>query len=339
MSGASSLIGRLIRLVILIQGSQRWTPPALADELGVAERTIFRDLQRLRDGGLPVRFDHERNGYYIDSICFLPPIDFTAEEACALVLLTQRVGGADQLPLTRPAAYAIQKLRALLPAALRDALDELLPQVTIHLASSEDGSADDVWATVSKAIATRRALDGCYEPANSQAADSSGEAFRFDPYELYFGQRAWYAIGLHHSRGEVRTLKLSRFTQLRLTDKPYAIPDDFSLEDYLGFAWRMVRGETRHAVQLRFAAEVAATVSETLWHPTQQSEEHEDGSITLRFEVDGLEEIIWWILSYGPNCEVEKPVELRERVMSLLAAASAHYGVSDRIPDPEAADA
>jgi predicted DNA-binding transcriptional regulator YafY len=41
--------------------------------------------------------------------------------------------------------------------------------------------------------------------------------------------------------------------------------------------------------------------------------------------VDGLEEIIWWIISYGPHCRVLEPPELKSRVASLHAKAAGLY--------------
>lgn len=325
MTGTSSLISRLLRMLALIHGSHRWTPSGLAEAMSTTERTVYRDLRRLRESGVPIQFDHASNGYCIVGRFFLPPVDLTPEEACSLVMLTERVGGSEQLPLTRSAATAIEKLRALLPSALREALDEFMPRVTVHLAASESDGIDDVWATVSKAIAERMALRCVYDAANHDEDAPDDGAFRFDPYDLYFGQRAWYAVGLHHGRDAVRTLKLARFSRIELTDQSYAIPPDFSLQQYFGRAWRMMPGGEVHQVRLRFSRDVADTVEGTIWHSTQQVSRHEDGSITVTFEVDGLDEIVWWVLSYGPHCVAEGPQQLRERVTGLLTEATNRY--------------
>ncbi len=176
------------------------------------------------------------------------------------------------------------------------------------------------------AIHSRRAVECEYESSSRKSA-SSGDSgrFRFDPYALYFGQRAWYVIGLHHGRSEVRTLKLSRFTRCGSIDKPYMIPDEFSLDGHFGKAWRMMPSGTMYGIKLHFAPAVAETVADTHWHDSQVIEWLEDGSIVAGFEVDGLEEIVWWILGYGPHCRVIEPGELAERVCALQAAAAGQY--------------
>ncbi len=59
-------------------------------------------------------------------------------------------------------------------------------------------------------------------------------------------------------------------------------------------------------------------VSETTWHHTQESRRHEDGSVTLSFRVDGLEEIVWWVLGWSGFVEVVRPLELRLLVVEKL---------------------
>jgi predicted DNA-binding transcriptional regulator YafY len=204
-------------------------------------------------------------------------------------------------------------------------MDELMPRVTVHLAAAEGDAADDVWSLVSWAIAHRERLACRYEAVHGD--EDAGEArFVLDPYELYFGQRAWYVIGRRDDRDAPRTLRLSRFLDVQRTRQRFDVPEDFSLTQHFGQAWRMIPGDRRgHRVVLRFNPEVADTVSETVWHPTQQEQLHDDGSVSLRFEIDGLDEITWWVLGYGPHCAVQEPAELRQKVAELPQATARRY--------------
>ena len=133
-------------------------------------------------------------------------------------------------------------------------------------------------------------------------------------------------MGHHGGRGAIRRLKLNRFTSIRLTDRPFAIPDDFDLREDLGLAWRMIRGPTRYRVAVRFEPAFADAASETRWHPTQEEQwDHEAGTVTLRFTVDGLDEIVWWVLGYGPGATVLEPPELIEKVRDLARATAERY--------------
>jgi len=344
-----SRIHRLLRILTLIQSGGGWNAHRLAEACGATVRTIYRDLNMLEAAGIPYHFDDQGGGYRVRSDFFMPPVELTLEEALAIVCLADRIGRAEQIPFLQPAARAVAKIRGQLPAGIRDRLDEVEPHVEIRLAASiSPHGATDVYQLIRQAIATRRALRCVYESprrcpsrrppklagadalavadADALRGESAGREFLFRPYCLFFSQRAWYAIGHHSGHDSIRCLKLSRFARMEPTDRPYAIPDDFSLQTYLGKAWRMIPGKRLYRVELVFDPEFAETVADTHWHPTQEEEWIDDGSVVLRFEVAGLDEIVWWVLSMGPHCLVRRPRELANRVRALARATAALYG-------------
>ena len=325
-------IHRLLRILTLIQGQTGWTAGKLARECGVGLRTIYRDMSVLESVEIPYFHDPETNGYRVRRDFFMPPVDLTLDEALAVLTLGEHIGGREQIPLARPASRAIAKIRSNLPGKLRAELEDVDRRIVLMLArAGPHEGIGDAYEKIRTAMTRRRVLSCSYESVNaSLRGGDDGEVFEFRPYALLFSQRAWYVVGHHSGRGAVRTLKLNRITRLVPTAKPYAIPDDFSLEDHLGDAWRMIRGSTTHAVVLEFDRTFADTIADTHWHRTQQVEERADGGVTLRFRVDGLEEIVWWVLSMGPHCVVREPAELAARVRELAAGVVAAYDRSAR---------
>lgn len=312
---------------MLIQSTKRLDARKLAEACEMTERTIYRDLKMLEAAGIPYYFDKSTGGYSINRGFFMPPVELTLEESLAVIALAGQVGGDEQIPFMKPAVKAADKIRSRLPAAIRDQIGTMADHIEMRLARSvsPDGIAD-TYELVRRAIAGGRALECVYESSSSRnRLEQPGKIFLFRPYCLFWGKRAWYAIGHHEGRDEIRCLKLNRFSRMGLTDVPYAIPDGFTLKDYLGKAWRMIRGKVIYSIELRFDKEFAETVSETHWHETQEIENHDDGSITFRCEVAGLDEIVWWILSMGPHCRVLKPKILANRVCALAGATAAMY--------------
>ena len=96
------------------------------------------------------------------------------------------------------------------------------------------------------------------------------------------------------------------------------VPDAFDLKTYFGNAWAVYRGEQSYEVEVLFTAEAAATVLEVVWHHTQKARKNKDGSVTLTFQVDGLNEIVRWVLGWGNRVKVIKPAALRDLVVELL---------------------
>ncbi len=321
-------IHRLLKILTLIQSETGWDAKRLAEECNTSERNVYRDMQMLQGAGIPYFHDEQTKGYRVRRDFFMPPVELTFEESLALIVLAGQIGDKEQIPFTKAAARVVAKVRGQLPDKIRKELGDLDQHIEVQLAraSSEDG-IKDVYDHVRNAIADRRELECSYESiANREQADESDpEVFQFQPYRLYFDQRAWYAIGHHSNRDEVRCLRLSRFSQITPTDKPYLIPDDFSMDERRGNAWRMIKGETSYKVELHFDKSFAETIADTHWHATQQIDWLEDESILFRCEVDGLDEIVWWVLSMGPHCVVKQPAELIDRVKELAGRTLAHY--------------
>lgn len=318
-----SRIHRLLKVLTLVQSGRKCTPSELAEECGVDQRTIYRDLNELEGAGFQITFDSASKKYKVEKDCFLPPIQLTAQEALAMAALCEHIAEPEQIPFTKPAWKGLAKVQAAMPQSLRDEMYAISNTVAIKTAQSgpQDGFSD-IYETIQQAISDRRSLVCQYDSLNANG-DQPPE-FDFEPYTLFFSVRAWYAIGFHHDREEIRTLKLNRFCKAVMTSRSFEIPEGFSVDSHLGNAWRMMRGNDEE-VELKFSAEFAENISDTIWHKTQEIEDHEDGSATMRCTVSGFNEIVWWILSMGPNCKVIKPAALQEKVRDLASSTTNLY--------------
>ncbi|GGE76464.1 helix-turn-helix transcriptional regulator [Nesterenkonia cremea] len=57
-------VERVLRLLALLQKKPSWTASAIADELAVTERSVRRDVERLRALGYPVNAVSGAGGGY-----------------------------------------------------------------------------------------------------------------------------------------------------------------------------------------------------------------------------------------------------------------------------------
>ena len=150
------------------------------------------------------------------------------------------------------------------------------------------------------------------------------------PYRLVHLRRGWYLLAHTEGIEEVRIYKLERMLRLRVLNTPYTIDPGFSLESYFGNAWVMMRGEKSYHVKIRFLKKVAANVEEVRWHKTQVTTNEPDGSLIFEVDVDGIEEISWWVLGYGDQAQVIEPPELREIIAERAARMNAHYNTNSK---------
>lgn len=320
-------VHRLLRLIILLQAHRGMNIRDLARVCEMSQRTLYRDIDTLCASGVPVFYDEQTEGYQLGREFFMPPVDLTPEEAFAVVSVLEEVAGRKQIPFMDAAGRAIEKIRSHFPLRVLEDLQASCGRVKVSLAAGMvDETPQDVYQKVRQAIGDKCILHCIYEP---NKADGQQQEFNFRPYALWYCQRAWYAIGEHDGRRAVRQLKLNRFVAMRVTGDKFVIPKNFDLHENLGLAWRMIRGATRHEVAIRFLPTFAETVCETFWHSTQQEQWLEDGSAIVRFTVDGLDEILWWVLGYGPGAQVIEPAELRDRVAEMATQVVQYYAGND----------
>jgi predicted DNA-binding transcriptional regulator YafY len=119
---------RLFALAEYLRGRRTGvTAETLADRFEVAIRTIYRDLDSLRDASVPVAAERGRGGgYALDASYSLPPVNFTSREAAVLVALGRFAIDMRLLPFTDTLTSALDKVRA---ALSRSAQRELLARL------------------------------------------------------------------------------------------------------------------------------------------------------------------------------------------------------------------
>jgi proteasome accessory factor B len=314
---------RLLELLIHLQDGPAHNTSTLATALGVSRRTVFRDLDMLRDAGVPLTFDGERLCYEFEGASILPPTSFTTQEALALILLCQELGDERGVPFLGPARSAALKVESSLPRRLRDHLRDVSQAISIQLAQTNPLDAHgSIYDTLLTAIARRRAVRIRYDSFTEWEEIST----KLKPYRLLFSRRSWYAIGRSSLHRAVRTFNVGRIREISVLDEAYSPPSRFRLERYLRNAWHLIP-EAGHdqEVLVRFQPLVAGNVAEVLWHRTQRVERRPDGTLDFRVTVSGLGEIAWWILGYGDQAEVLEPIELRRRVAQAAERMRARY--------------
>ena len=121
-------MSRSSRLILLMYAMRTKRVPVtaqqLAQQLGVSERTVYRDIQTLAELGAPLQGE-AGVGYLLRRGAFLPPLMFDADELEALVLGARWVRRQGDAGLAQVADNALAKIAAALPLNLRDLRDSM----------------------------------------------------------------------------------------------------------------------------------------------------------------------------------------------------------------------
>ena len=114
---------RLLQLLDTLRRACRPQPgPALARQLNISLRTLYRDIATLREQGADILGDPGL-GFEMRPGFLLPPLMFTADELEALMLGARWVGKQADGQLAAAAASALERIRGSLPVELRTEID------------------------------------------------------------------------------------------------------------------------------------------------------------------------------------------------------------------------
>lgn len=310
-----SRIARVLSVLNLIQSRGRWNARAIASELECSERTVFRDLEVLQFAGIPWFFDELDQCYRVRPDFHFPTLTLTEDEvidqAVAAAISNELTAGSNATEATSKfIAGSSRHLQSVFADASR-----LISVLDLQLA--DHSKHQEIIRTFQYALLHKRRVKGTYQsPYQTEKV-----RLKLHPYRLCLIKQAWYVVGHEDGKDKVKTYRIARFKTARLTTEPATIPDQFDLKTYFGNAWSVYRGETSHDIRLKFSPEAARLVTETKWHHTQKVKRHRDGSVTLSFNVDGLDEIVHWVMSWADRVVVEQPEELRSLLLSQLNRA------------------
>jgi predicted DNA-binding transcriptional regulator YafY len=304
-------LARVLRVLQLIQGRGRWDTKAIAQEIECSERTVYRDLAVLELAGVPWTYEKESSSYRVRPDYQFPILNLTDEELLgqATAASATKAPGLDVNVGAKPASEK-------LAAKANDKSEQILVEAqrfteVLDLKLADHSRHRDFIRTAQWALIQKKQVTGQYQ----SPYDDKPVKLTLHPYRLCLVKSAWYLIGRTPQESLPRTYRIVRFKTLRMLDEPAIIPDDFSLKAYFGNAWSVYRGEQSYHVELLFSKGAAEVVTETVWHHTQKVQRNSDGTMTITFTVDGLNEIVRWVLGWAGRVKVIQPQELRQLVL------------------------
>jgi CRISPR-associated endonuclease/helicase Cas3 len=316
---------RLERIYLLLTRNARGVTEAeIADEINLERRTINNYLRELEFHGKALK-----DGLYWYPLVLkesrLRSFELSPEEAVTLYL-GARLLVKQQDKRNEPAETALLKLASVLKA---DAgIGSEIEQAARELAQRPvQENYQPIFRDVMRGYIYRKKLEITYHPLNAKKSfQTTFSTYLLEPSPIGF---TTYLIGHSSSPNALRAYKLERIETIRLTKDDYSIPPEFPGLEILHNAWNIMMGDETIRVVLRFRSNTAkARVLETRWHPSQKTRIDPDNPDALLWEVQVADtlDLIPWIRSWGADCEVLEPKELRETMMGEAKTLAEKYG-------------
>jgi predicted DNA-binding transcriptional regulator YafY len=214
---------RLFQIIQLLRRRHVLTAGAIAGELEVSERTVYRDIADLVRSGVPIAGE-AGVGYTLRRGFDLPPLMFTEEEIEALVLGTRVVSSWADDDLAKAAESALARIEAALP-------DKLKARLT---GSRLFAPAFHVPQGVAAALADlRHAIDGHRKTELAYMDGDGAESNRtVRPLGLFFWGNKWTLTAWCELRDDFRDFRLDRIQGMTMLDGTFEPEAGKTIEDF-----------------------------------------------------------------------------------------------------------
>lgn len=316
----------------LLVERERVTKAELARRIGVNRSTIGHWIETMEAMGIPIEHDAQRR-VSIDRRRYFTHLNLTRNESVILMLALRLL----QQYLDKPNQHGVEMLHKLGLAFQQGVAPEVGKYVQDMAAQqrrdlpAERTQPDHqrLLELVGEAWLEGRKLQLRYKPLHAKRAfEDVLHPYLLEPSAI---GRSTYVIGYSEQVEAIRVYKIERIEGRPLPlDDRFAASGHLDVRQLLAGAWGIwfLKDEQPTRVKLRFSAYVARRVTETRWHPSERTEPDEHGGLIWTAEIDEVQEMLPWIRSWGADCEVLEPEELRRNQEREVLRLAQQYSIA-----------
>ncbi|MGI9528763.1 MAG: helix-turn-helix transcriptional regulator [Acidimicrobiia bacterium] len=310
--------GRALQLLSLLQTHRLWRSAELADRLEVTERTVRRDVDRLRDLGYPVdATPGSYGGYRLSAGAHLPPLVLDDDEAVAVAVGLRAAAGAAIDGIGDTSVQALAKIEQLLPDRLRRRVSAL--DTSVVSLSRAHGNADvvdpDALSVLAMACRDHEEVRFDY-----QRRDGTNSRRFVEPHQLVSAGRRWYLVAWDLRRVDWRTFRLDRLGGAELAGVRFA-PRDIPGGDGAAYLASSVASIPREFETLVAVEATYQQVEGRLSYVDHTPVDAEEGACTIRLRAPTLDELIMAVvrLALDASVHVVEPGPVANEVDALIS--------------------
>lgn len=314
LEGMGDPSGRMLRLLSLLQTHRFWPGVELSGRLEVSDRTLRRDIERLRDLGYRIEATRGIDGgYRLEAGADLPPLLLEDEEAVAIAVGLRSAAHGPVQGIEEAALRALTKLEQVMPQRLRRRVNDL-GAVTVALPSTTGPRVDwSVLTTLAQACRDSVRVSFTYVARDRQVSHRTVE-----PHRLVSAGWRWYLVAWDVDRGDWRSFRADRIegTVERLTGfNPRPLP----AADAAAFVAEGIEAMGQRIEAVATVALPAEDLAEQVRGWGGRVTPIDDRSCTLVFVGESLEWLAACMAMVDADLTVHEPPELVDHVRRMAA--------------------
>ena len=318
---------RLLSILLLLQVHRRMTARELAKRLEVSERTIHRDMEALSVAGIPVFAERGTGGGWELMEEYRTNLTGLNKAEVKALFLVKPARLLADLGMDKASDAALIKLLAAVPSTHR--VDAEYARQRIHIDTTGWSRSDESFTflpALQQAVWQEHKLYITYKTGDCDPVERL-----VDPLGLVAKGSVWYLVAGVES--EVRSYRVSRVQEIRLTEERFTRPDGFDLAAFWEQSTLNFKSSLpRYAARVRVGSAVFPRLGFAGRFARIERVEQPDADgwreVHLRFDVEEM--AVEYVLSFGPQIEVVEPASLREKVIKMAESVIAFYGRHSR---------
>lgn len=309
---------RALRLLSLLPTRRKWAGAELAARLDVTERTVRRDIDRLRGMGYPVdATPGVEGGYRLSAGASLPPLILDDDEAVALAVGLRAASGIAIRGVDQAAVKALAKIESVLPLRVRTMVSALDAQIV-----SLSRAQGDREIVVPRALIALAAACRDHEEVHFTYRRPDGDEIRrwVEPHQVLSAGSRWYLIAWDLGREDWRTFRLDRLSDVGPAGGRFE-PRDIPGGDAAAFFSASVTTLLEMVEAIVIVRAPYASVGDALSLVHHTPVEEAADSCRLRLRATELESLLIAVakLAIRAPIRVVEPDELATEVEALIA--------------------
>ncbi|QUH27226.1 YafY family transcriptional regulator [Serpentinicella alkaliphila] len=301
---------RLLSIILILSKKAIVTGKELAKHFDVSVRTIYRDIDKISEAGIPVAaIGGKSGGFYIMENYKLDDLYFNKGELHTLMEVL------NSLNIVFGNNHQFNDIVLKLQSIYENEKDKN-NKLNIDMSHfSMESELKEFLYIINQGIEESRLLVFKYINRNLELAERNVEPTRI---EFSYGQ--WYVTGYCRNRSDYRKFKLVRMKNLSLGDS--FVKRDI-MEEKLDEIFRRSDETNNVNVKLKFSSKIGEQLTEYFFKDNIKKDREGYFIVEEPFPYD--EGLIKFILGFGCECEVIEPNYLREDTKKYLKRILENY--------------